>query len=108
MRKRYKNAVGGVVHAAIQIAVDSDLSTEQRRLRIQHTYNPGMYPPFLSSKGRGEVEGKLRQHDDVVVVELVVLRQGFAKHYGGGGGVGGGEGCARGRGAAALSLPHYI
>ena len=28
MRKRYKNAVGGVVHAAIQIAVDSDLSAE--------------------------------------------------------------------------------
>ena len=29
-------------------------------------------------------------------MELVVLRQGFAKHYGGGG-VGGGEGCARQR-----------
>ena len=29
--------------------------------------------------------------------ELVVLRQGFAKHYGRGGGVGEGEGCARGR-----------
>ena len=28
-RKRYKNAVGGVVYAAIQIAVDSDLSAEQ-------------------------------------------------------------------------------
>ena len=27
-RKRCKNAVGGVVHAAIQIAVDSDLSAE--------------------------------------------------------------------------------
>ena len=25
-RKRFKKAVGGVVHAAIQIAVDSDLS----------------------------------------------------------------------------------
>ena len=37
----------------------------------------------------------LRQHDGVVV-ELAVLRQGFAKHYGGGG-VGEGEGCARGR-----------
>ena len=45
MRKRYKNAVGGVVHAVIQIAVDSDLSTEQRRLRVQHTYSPGAYPP---------------------------------------------------------------
>ena len=29
--------------------------------------------------------------------ELVVLRQGFAKHYGREGGVGEGEGCARGR-----------
>ena len=28
-------------------------------------------------------------------MELVVLRQSFAKHYEGGGGVGGGEGCAR-------------
>ena len=28
MRKHYKNAVGGVVHAAIQITVDSDLSAE--------------------------------------------------------------------------------
>ena len=33
----------------------------------------------------------------MVAMELVVLRQSFAKHYGGGGGVGGGEGCARGR-----------
>ena len=28
MRNRYKNAVGGVVHAAIQIAAEYDLSTE--------------------------------------------------------------------------------
>ena len=101
-RKRCKNAVGGVVHAAIQIAIDSDLSTEQRRLRVQHTYNPGTSPPSRSSKGRGEVEGELRQHDGVVVMELVVLRQGFAKRYGGGGGVGEGEGLRQGKGAAAL------
>ena len=44
-RKRYKNAVGGIVHAANQIAVDSDLSAEQRRLRVQHTYNLGTSPP---------------------------------------------------------------
>ena len=43
-RKRYKNAVGGVVHAAIQIAVDSDLSAEQRCLRVQHTYSPVTSP----------------------------------------------------------------
>ena len=106
--KRYKNAVGGVVHEVIQIAAESDLSTEQRRLRVQHTYSPGTYPPSSSSKGRGEVEGELRQHDDVVVMVLVVLRQGFAKRYGGGGGVGEGEGLRQGKGAAALSLPHCI
>ena len=44
-QERYKNAVGGVVHAAIQIMVDSDLSAEQRCLRVQHTYSPGMSPP---------------------------------------------------------------
>ena len=43
-RKRCKNAVGGVVHAAIQIAVDSDLSAEQRRLRVQHTCSPVTSP----------------------------------------------------------------
>ena len=32
-----------------------------------------------------------------MVEELAVLRQGFAKHYYGGGGVGEGEGCAKGR-----------
>ena len=57
----------------------------------------------------------------MVAMGLVVLRQGFAKHYGGGGGVGGGEGCAReevrlpshpstiyrgkGRGGGALGFP---
>ena len=44
-RKRYKNADEGVVLAAIQIAVDSDLSTEQRCLHVQHTYNTGTSPP---------------------------------------------------------------
>ena len=37
--------------------------------------------------------------------KIAVLRQGFAKHYGGGGGVGEGEGCARGMGAAPMRLP---
>ena len=44
MRKRCKNAVGGVVHEAIQIAADSDLSTEQRCLRVQHTCSPVTSP----------------------------------------------------------------
>ena len=42
----------------------------------------------------------------MVAVELVVLRQSFAKHYGGG--VGGGEGCARqGVWLPSLSLTIY-
>ena len=32
------------VHAVIQIAVDSDLSVEQRCLRVQHTCSPVMSP----------------------------------------------------------------
>ena len=40
-----------------------------------------------------------------MVVELAVLRQGFAKHYYGGGDVGEGEGCARGKGEAPMHLP---
>ena len=44
MRKRCKNADEGVVLVAIQIAVDSDLSTEPRRLRVQHTCSPVTSP----------------------------------------------------------------
>ena len=44
MRKRCKNTVGGVVHEAIQIAAESDLSTEQRRLRVQHTCSSMTFP----------------------------------------------------------------
>ena len=44
-RKRCKNRDEGVVLAAIQIMVDSDLSAEQRRLRVQHMYSPGTSPP---------------------------------------------------------------
>src|SRR4051812_29196369 len=43
-RKCYKNAVGGVVLVAIQIAAGSDLSAEQKRLHVQHTYNPVTSP----------------------------------------------------------------
>ena len=38
---------------------------------------------------------KIQQHDGVVV-DAAELRQGFAKHYGGGGGVGEGEGGTKG------------
>ena len=42
--KRYKNADEGVVLMAIRIAVDSDQSAEQRRLRVQHTCSPVTSP----------------------------------------------------------------
>ena len=44
MRKHYENADEGVVLIAIQIAVDSDPSAEQRRLRVQHTCSPVTSP----------------------------------------------------------------
>ena len=43
-RKHYKNADEGVVLVAIQIAVDSDLSTEEWCLRVQHTCSPVTSP----------------------------------------------------------------
>ena len=33
------------LHEAIQIAAESDLSTEQRYLCVQHTYSLGTSPP---------------------------------------------------------------
>ena len=44
-QKCYKNAVDGVVLAAIQIAEDPIQATNGRRLRVQHTYSPGTSPP---------------------------------------------------------------
>ena len=43
-RKRYKNTDEGVILVAIQITVDSDLSTEERCFRVQHTCNPVTSP----------------------------------------------------------------
>ena len=60
-RKRYKNMVGGVSHEAIQIAAESDLSTEQRHLRVQHTYGWGRRL-LLLDPGRGQE--KLRENSD--------------------------------------------
>ena len=56
-RKRCKNADERVVLVAIQIAVDSDLSAEPRRLRVQHTYSLGRL--LLLDPARGE--DKLRE-----------------------------------------------
>ena len=43
-----------------------------------------------------------------MVLELMVLRQGFAKRYGGGGGVEEGEGLRQGKGVWLPSLPFTI
>ena len=43
-RKRCKNVDEGVVLEAIQVAVDSDLSAEQRHPRVQHTCSPVTSP----------------------------------------------------------------
>ena len=51
MRKRYKNAIGGVVHAAIQIAVDSDLSTERTAPTHSTHVQPGDVSSFLIQQG---------------------------------------------------------
>ena len=61
-----------------------------------------------TSRGEEKLRENFRQHDSMVVVELVVFLQGFTKHHGGGGGVGGGRGLRQGKGSAALSLPSYI
>ena len=52
MRKRCENADEGVVLVAIQIAVDSDLSTEERCLRV-----PQPLPLSLLDQGVGDVTG---------------------------------------------------
>ena len=67
MRKRYKNADEGVVLVAIQIAVDSDLSAEQWRLRVQHTYGWGRCLLLLDPARGEERLMEIQQHDGVVV-----------------------------------------
>ena len=51
MRKRYKNAVGGVVHGAIQIAVDSDLIAERTAPLCSTHVQPGDVSSFLIQQG---------------------------------------------------------
>ena len=72
-RKRYKNADEGVVLAAIQIAVDSDLSTEQRCLRVQHTYSPGT----LGERSRNS---KFSTHHQDQSMEILATREGEDEH----------------------------
>ncbi len=54
MRKRYKNTVGGVVHAAIQITVDSDLSAEQTAPPRSTHVQPGDVSHALIQQGERE------------------------------------------------------
>ena len=51
MRKRYKNAVGGVVHEAIRIAAESDLSAERTAPPRSTHVQPGDVSPFLIQQG---------------------------------------------------------
>ena len=51
MRKRYNNMVGGVVHAAIQIAVDSDLSAERTAPPRSTHVQTGDVSSFLIQQG---------------------------------------------------------
>ena len=71
MRKRCKNADEGVVLVAIQIAVDSDLSAKQRRLRVQHTCSPIRLTCLDPARGEGEVgeDSVQQQHNGMVVME---------------------------------------
>ena len=53
-RKRYKNAVGGVVLAAIQIVVDSDLSAKQTVPPRSTHVQPGDVSHALIQQGERE------------------------------------------------------
>ena len=59
-RKRYKNAVGGVVHATIQIAVDSDLSAERTAPPRSTHVQSGDVSHALIQQGGGRGWGRLR------------------------------------------------
>ena len=76
MWKRYKNADEGVVLAAIQIAVDSDPSTESmappRSAHVQLDDVPRALDPV-------EDEGEFLQHDSVATVMMMLPAQGFTK-----------------------------
>ena len=81
MRKRCKNADEGVILVAIQIAVDSDLSAEQRRLRV---VQPGDVAYALIQQGEKERLGKTPSSSSTTAWwwwRSTGLQQGFAKHY---------------------------
>ena len=83
MWKRYKNAVGGVVHAMIQIAVDSDLSAEWTAPPRSTHVHPGDVSHALIQQGERERLRKTPSSSSTTAWwwwRSVVIQQGFAKH----------------------------
>ena len=80
------------------IRITDDQVLNGQHLRVQHTYGTGDVSSFLIQQGGKERLREMapaaarRRGDD----GAAVLRQGFAKLYGGGGGVGEGEGGTKG------------
>ena len=89
MRKRCKNADEGVVLVAIQIAVDSDLSTERTVPPRSTHVQPGDVSHALIQQGERERLGKTPSSSNTTAWwwwRSVAIPQGFAKHRGRGGG----------------------
>ena len=89
MRKRCKNADEGVVLVAIQIAVDSDLSTESTVPPRSTHVQPGDVSHALIQQGERERLGKTPSSSNTTAWwwwRSVAIPQGFAKHRGRGGG----------------------
>ena len=89
MRKRCKNADEGVVLVAIQIAVDSYLSTERTVPPRSTHVQPGDVSHALIQQGERERLGKTPSSSNTTTWwwwRSVGILQGFAKHRGRGGG----------------------
>ncbi len=89
MRKRCKNVDEGVVLVAIQIAVDSDLSTESTVPPRSTHVQPGDVSHALIQQGERERLGKTPSSSSTTAWwwwRSVAIPQGFAKHRGRGGG----------------------
>src|ERR671910_2547567 len=89
MWKRCKNADEGVVLVAIQIAVDSDLSTERTVPPRSTHVQPGDVSHALIQQGERERLGKTPSSSSTTAWwwwRSMAILQGFAKHRGRGGG----------------------
>ena len=84
MRKRCKNGDEGVILVAIQIAVDSDLSTESTVPPRSTHVQPGDVSYSLIQQGEKERLGKTPSSSSTTAWwwwRSAGLQQGFAKHY---------------------------